>query len=246
MKNDWEIISSIKDLWQTTEFLQIVSSGSFSNIVATFALVMSTIAYRQQRKGNDTFKESLMSDAYSKSQEFSNCLSNIETALFSFSKLTIGGINISHEYGKIDQYQTDDKFRSKIIHRMKSALAAGESVYRNANTLRKIDSDLSKLSYSLSKKDSQKLKELIDKGLHLDGIVRTYVNLVFDYFDDKEFCIGMRYSNHILPCDGVPKAKILENSCERNIKEIYKLSGFLEETCESLNSKVISELYKYK
>lgn len=236
----------MEDLWANIQLQELISKVSFSDIIAFCALSVSVFSYHQLKKGNDTFKESLMSDAYNKSQEFINSLSNIENSLFHVSRLTIGGINVTPDYGKFVEYRTKDRFREGVVHRMKSAQRAGESICRNVNALMRLDSELGKLSYCLSKKNNQNLKKLMDLGLQIDGSIRTYVNFVFDYFDDEELCKGMRLSRHIIPNNEVPIKTILETELTNSLKEIYAMSDQLSKICQELNGKKISDLYQHK
>ncbi|MBD9401343.1 hypothetical protein [Comamonas sp. CMM02] len=236
----------MEDFWTNIKLREIISKVSISDIIAFCALSVSVFGYRQQKKGNDTFKESLMSDAYNKSQEFINSLNNIENSLFSVSRLTIGGINITPDYGKFLEYRTKDRFREGVIHRMKSSQRAGESICRNVNALMRLDSELGKLSYYLSKKNNQTLKKLMDLGLQIDGSIQRYVKFVFDYFDDEELCTGMRLSRHIIPNNEMSIKTILENELTNSLKEIYTMSDQLSKICQELNKNKISDLYQYK
>lgn len=224
----------------------LISKSSLSDIIAFCALAVSIFTYRQLKKGNDTFKESLMSDAYGKTQEFVNSLSCIENALFPVSRLTIGGIDIAPDYGRFVEYKTQDQFRERVIHRMKLARYTGEAICRAVNALTRLNSDLEKLSYSLSKNNAQTLKELIELGLEVDHSIQAYVDLVFDYFDDEEFCQSMRYSQHIFTNNEISIKPMLEIRLTDSLERIYKISDQLSKICQKLSENKISELYQYK
>lgn len=246
VEDSW--LELLKVLFDKVEIANLKQMISFSDVIALLAFAVSFFTYRLQKKGNNTFKESLMSDAYQKSQEFIKCLNNIENALFYVSRMTIGGVSISSEYGKFYRYKNDEKFRNGIVNKMKCSSHAGVIIASNMNLIVKIDSELQKVGYTLSKSDTTKLKGLFDLGLKIDADVRQYVDTVFDYFDDKEHCgKKIRMSRHIIPDEsGQSVSAKLENSLDDCLDKIFEHSDKLSKICAELNQKKIVELYQQK
>jgi len=168
--------------------------------------------------------------------------------LFYVSRMTLGGVSIRYEYGEFDKYKNDGKFRNRIVNKMKSSSRAGITIVSNVNLIMKIDTELQKIGYTLSKSDTTKLKDLFDLGLELDADVRQYVDTVFDYFDDKEFCGNkMRMSRHILPYESGQSVSLkLENSLDDCLDKMFEHSDKLSKICAELNQKKIVELYQQK
>ncbi|RYH40663.1 MAG: hypothetical protein EON54_18235 [Alcaligenaceae bacterium] len=212
--------------------------------MAFLALVSSLFSYRLASKGNDTFRESLRADAYTKVQQFSSSLTNIENSLFALSRWTMNGVGITHEFGKFEEYKYNVQFHESVIWRMKSAQGAGHTIASSVNLLMRLDTDLKKLTYRMSEKNSQTLAELTDLGLKIDSLLRSYTSVVFDYFDDEERCVGMRRSQHRLLITDASVKEILEDWIKKYLNDIYKTTDSLLELCQHLNEEKLTNLYK--
>lgn len=52
-------------------------------------------------------------------------MNDIENALFYISRMTLGGMSVSYEYGEFDTYENDEKFRNRIFSKMNYISRAG-------------------------------------------------------------------------------------------------------------------------
>ena len=235
----------------TTFFVQIAPNTfdykvSISDVFALIALLISLLSFRLQKKGNDTFKEELMSDAFHKSKEFVGCVLTIESVLLQVSRWTIGGINITQHYGKVEQYVEDEKLRKGIIYSFESTRKVASIINKKTNELIVIDASLKRFGYTLSKNDSNTFKELTDLGLNIDCSIRGYVNLIFDYFNENDHITGMRYSKHMSLNNGESVTSKMEQLIEEQREDIHKLAEKLSERCEILKQRELLKLYKKK
>ncbi|NUT66007.1 hypothetical protein [Pseudomonas corrugata] len=224
-------------------FLTVLNSTAISNIVAFLSAAISLVALRKTAKWRDKFKESAMSDAYKKATELWEALKSVENALKQLSPAYIGALDVTHNLPRASRYKENDVMRRTVRNTLKNAQQIRSSLIDRRIKIGYLRGEFKRLGYTASRSNNKRLDMLLDHVMHIESCIDSYVESAFDYFDDEEFCQGMRYTRLSLE----PKDKTLSDLAEMIMGfkgEIYRRADIAGKLLIKTNYEVaISKLY---
>lgn len=202
--------------------------------ISITALIALLGLYVQIRNSNK-IRESSESDAYKEAKELILHIKELKSFMGFFSTTALNGFDVSIYFPDKKNYHNNQEIKNKIRNKMTQTEEYVNQITFVRFEISKGVERLEELGKFTSKRNKELVNDLIEKTMHLEGYVRSYYTTVFDYFDDDEYCKGMRYSMHIINGDA---EELLLSSLQKNQEKIYYLVNDFNSILEKIDLKV--------
>ncbi|MGY2135863.1 hypothetical protein ACW9I8_04500 [Pseudomonas reactans] len=187
-----------------------------------------------------------MGDAYTLIIELAKQMKGIDNALNRFTGVWIPSFDITHFLSSRSAYHSDERMKSSI----RASLTKSQELEKLLSAMRynitNLRTKLESLDYSMSRRNEKLLNEALENIMNLESNINSYIRSSYDYFDDIEFCGGMRFSQHCL-LEKKEAMEELSNMISSLCTDIRTQAEKAEKILRNLNfRKGLHNLYKNK
>ena len=235
--------SCVLNCYKPTRSIKITfMSIDWKVVVGLFAAIVALIGIKVQIRNASKLRENSEKDAYDECKRLIKNIKETSDCLFLFSPNTINGFNVSNYFSEKDKYHLNQKVKDDVRSKMTQAVDTANLILKLRCAIKDNLSKLDELGGVVPQKNKKLIIRFIDHMMQLEPCIHSYVNLVFDYFEDGEYCNNMRDSKHLMNDD--INNQLLQ-FLEESQTDIYKITGYSKIIFNKINLNIPS-LYKVK